>query len=548
VLLAYAASALVIPTLANVAVTDDWVYYRTVETLLVEHRLHIHDMSSAALVFQVLWGAVFAAPFGLTFGVLRISTLVMVGLGGLALYALARDLGVSAHWSAVGLAAYLFHPLVLSLAYTFMTDPHYVSLMLIATWLYVRGLRTARRQRSYLIAGSVVAACAVLVRQQAVLVPAGVVLALLLGRQLSPPRRGFSLLVQVCAVPALTSVAFSAWLRYVDGTPWALRLFWKDIMVAGWSGVAGLMPRLAVIESVYLGFFVLPIALAMLPRLPWLGRGLARWTGGVVLAWTGLVVVGTSVYWLKGMTMPYVWQFVTTTGIGPEDLIAARPELLDLPIRVGLTIACGLTSILLGLALAQRIRLVHGFFASGPGILAGVAAGQVAGAVPASIHFIGWGGTLDRYLLPLLPCALLLLLWAVRIARAARPLAWLGVLAMAIFAIGGTRDHLVFLDSVWSLAREANQTGIPNTRLDAGAGWDGFQLYERPPGSDNESLTPNPPWWAQQYAPATDSSYIVAGAAVPGYYVVLERSYWSWLHRRALPLYLLRRPDVAGPP
>ena len=81
--------------------------------------------------------------------------LTSVGLGGLALYALARDLGVSAHWSAVGLAAYLFHPLVLSLAYTFMTDPHYVSLMLIATWLYVRGLLTSfrfpvdRRRRLY---------------------------------------------------------------------------------------------------------------------------------------------------------------------------------------------------------------------------------------------------------------------------------------------------------------------------------------------------------------------------------------------------------------
>ena len=35
-LAAYAATALVVPTMANVGVTDDRVYYRTVETLLVQ--------------------------------------------------------------------------------------------------------------------------------------------------------------------------------------------------------------------------------------------------------------------------------------------------------------------------------------------------------------------------------------------------------------------------------------------------------------------------------------------------------------------------------
>src|SRR5579862_3856512 len=88
VLVAYAATAFVVPTMANVAVTDDWVYYRTVETLVVQHELHIHAMSSAALVFQAAWGGLFAWVFGLNFGVLRISTLVIVGISGLAVYGL----------------------------------------------------------------------------------------------------------------------------------------------------------------------------------------------------------------------------------------------------------------------------------------------------------------------------------------------------------------------------------------------------------------------------------------------------------------------------
>ncbi len=44
-------------------------------------------------------------------------------------------------------------------------------------------------------------------------------------------------------------------------------LFVQEFLDAGVGGVAGLMPRLTVIELVYLGFFVLPIALALLPSI-----------------------------------------------------------------------------------------------------------------------------------------------------------------------------------------------------------------------------------------------------------------------------------------
>ena len=545
VLLAYAVSALVIPTLANVAVTDDWVYYRSVETLLLEHRLQVHDMSSAALVFQLLWGAAFAAVFGLSFGVLRVSTLVLVGLSGLAFYRLARALDIPCGWSAVGLAAYLFHPLGLSLAYTFMTDPHYVALLVIASWLYVRGLREGRTRPAWVLAASAGTACATLVRQQGVLVPGGVLLALLLGGRLAPLARGVRLVLLVAGLPAVAAVGFMTWLRFGPGTPWALDLFWRELGQAGVNGVVGLLPRLGVIEAIYFGFFVLPIALAAVAAVR--PTRLGGWVLAAGLIWTAVVSLGALSYWFDGQkTMPYVGQFVSPTGIGPEDLIAARPILLDQTQRVGLTVGCALASILVGWIVLARLSETHEFFGSSAGIVTGIALSQLAGTVPPSVHFIGWGGTLDRYLLPLLPFALLALLWTVGRARLLLPLAWLPVLAMAAWSVAGTRDHLAWLNGVWSIAQEANALGIPDTRLDAGAGWDGFHLYVSPPGRPSRSL--DPPWWADLFAPSTDSSYIVAGEHLPGYPVVLERSYWSWLHQRALPLYLLRRPGIDGPP
>ncbi|MBV9356711.1 MAG: glycosyltransferase family 39 protein, partial [Chloroflexi bacterium] len=221
VLTAYVGAAFLIPTLANVAITDDWVYYRSVESLLVQHQLRIHELASAALVFQIVWGGVFATLLGLSFGALRISTLVMVGASGLAWYALARELGVSRGRSALGTAAYLFNPLTLALAYTFMTDPHFTALVVIATWLYVRGLRVDAVDGRWLVLGSIAAACAVLVRQQGLLVPAGVLGGLLVAGQLRPTRRSLVLALRVCAIPAIVAIGFMCWLRFWHGVPWA---------------------------------------------------------------------------------------------------------------------------------------------------------------------------------------------------------------------------------------------------------------------------------------------------------------------------------------
>jgi hypothetical protein len=234
-------------------------------------------------------------------------------------------------------------------------------------------------------------------------------------------------------------------------------------------------------------------------------------------------------------------------GLGPDDVLAARPRLLRVPEQVLLTAACLLAGLLAGLLMFRR-RLTDVGLVLGAALL-----GQALGTLPTAPNFMDWGAgwapTLDRYLLPLLPLSLALLVWGARglrlsLTRVGLPLA----LAMAVFAVAGVRDHLVFLEGVWSLAGEANRLGVDNTRLDAGAAWDGFYVHVGPPDPDDPPRTRDGPWWTILFAPHTDSSYVVAGALLPGYTVVLERGYWSWLHQRREPLFLLRSPDVAGPP
>lgn len=159
--------------------------------------------------------------------------------------------------------------------------------------------------------------------------------------------------------------------------------------------------------------------------------------------------------------------------------------------------------------------------------------------------------SLDRYLLTLLPLALLLTLWALRGVRVAVPAAWVLVVGMAIFSIAGTRDFLTFHTEVWKLARETTAQGVPLTQLDAGAAWDGYHLYDYSIENDIHTSAPLP-WWIGLFAPADTCEYIISGAPRDDFsdlYSPVKRvEYSTWLNPEPTYLYLLRRNDVPGPP
>src|SRR5215208_5610659 len=69
VYVAFAFAAVVVPTLAPVATTDDWAYARSAQILLDEARLTIFPVVAATAVFQIGWGALFGFIFGPTLGI-----------------------------------------------------------------------------------------------------------------------------------------------------------------------------------------------------------------------------------------------------------------------------------------------------------------------------------------------------------------------------------------------------------------------------------------------------------------------------------------------
>jgi hypothetical protein len=201
VLAGFALAAIVLPTMTPVGLWDDWMYARSVEDLVLRGQLHIHELSAANLLFQILWSWPFAKLFGLTFGVLRLSTVVLVGLSGWALYGLLRELRVERGLATLGTALYLFNPLGLVLTYSFMTDGHFTALLVVAAYGYARGLRGDARAAWFTAAGSVVAGLAFWERQGAAFIVLAVLGHLLVTRQLRLDRRSVVVVARVAGAP-----------------------------------------------------------------------------------------------------------------------------------------------------------------------------------------------------------------------------------------------------------------------------------------------------------------------------------------------------------
>jgi hypothetical protein len=570
VFLAFALAAFVVPTMAPIATTDDWAYTRSAQILLEEGRLTVFPVVAATAVFQIVWGALFGLIFEPTFGVFRLSTVVITALGAMALYALCRDLGVSRGRGALGVATLLFNPLVFVLAFTFMTDAHFMALLVIATWMYAKALRiggtelgdeaTRATQASplqgggidgrWIVAGSVVAGLAFLARQQGALIVPAVFLFLLATRRPRFDRSSVVLVLQLCAPMALAVGGYFLWLRYGNDVPRVQSQFLREILADGWSGTWWLLRRLTVVELMYLGFFTLPLMTTIIPFAGRLMEGIPRRGWLLFAAWQAVLLVGVIAFWVRGAYMPYIAQFFGSGGLGPPDVLGSRPILLGPEMRAVLTIVCFAASLLLALVAARAMGAPPSLERSRAGLVLAIGLGQVVGVMPPSYHYIGWAsGSLDRYLLPLVPLAIALALWGLRDVRMALPLGWVVAAALAVFAVAGTRDYLVYMRAVWSMGEEAVAAGVPLDRLDTGSGWDGYHLYERGLEERIRSRTPKGgPWWVYFYAPATDSAYVVSGKPLPRHLVVARRPYSSWLQTKPTNLFLLRRLGAPWPP
>ncbi|MGC4104761.1 MAG: glycosyltransferase family 39 protein [Thermomicrobiales bacterium] len=539
-LVLFALAAFVVPTMTDVALAGDWLYTRAVEDLYWNIDLVAYPAMAASAMGQILWGGLFALVFGMDPGTMRLSTVVATGIGAVALFAILRMLGVSRNRSVLGTTLFLFNPFGFALAFSFLPDAHFTAWMLVAVALYAKGLDEGCPRPWLIVLGSLAAGWAFLIREQGALIPLAVVLFLIATRKVWFDMDGLKRVMQVIAAPLAMGLGYLVWVRWINGVPDAQHAALEAIRSATREDAWHVTRYQTFFAVMYLGLILIPLVVAVVPG--WRGHTEASSSFRTPLGYwlfigaTGAVVSGLFFLTAQGRQMPYLPDIVSGTGLGLADVPGGRPTLIQWPeVYQVATIAAAVGAIVAGLMICRQIVPEVSPQRAVAGLVAMVALWQLVGAILSSVRFLGQGDSLDRFLLPLIPLAIALLLWSLRDVRFLDPVAWLAIAAVAGVSVAGTRDLILTQDALWSLARTASAAGVPNDRLNAGAAWDGFWLPT-----------------AQLDDPAREpgDAYVVTmdPDAFAGYIVVEQRTVDRWLAEGDATMYLLRRADAPWPP
>jgi hypothetical protein len=557
-------SSMVVNPVGNFPLMDDWAYGTTVKHLLETGDYRPLAWTPAPIITNVLWGALFCLPGGFSFTSLRLSTLCASMFGLIGSYTLVRNLQ-QPRWLAVLATLTLgFSPIYYVESQSFMTDVPFTAAVIWATVFLARSLKSGSEFQ--MGAGTVLALTATLSRELALCIPLAFGVASLLksGFTLRAARRSLA----PFAVCSIAFLAFSQWLAASGRRPTLVDAKARELLESFTSGphLVRLLLGNGFIALDYLGLFLIPVLLSLSGDLL---RPQRKITWALTIVGIAIFSLGGAVHTFYGdwsgntaLTIPVLGTGVgtgnifTQYGVGVlflRDMFLLRlnnipPFPLGFWITVSVLALAGVT--LLVFAVSVRLVDLLGKRLRGT---------QISGEEAISIFFlICWSTYLfaiislsylvDRYLIPLL---YLLPVWL--IATSGRPIefslgnrvgfrtAGFALLAVfSLFAIGTTRDYLVWSRMRWEALQDLVQKGhISPTEIDGGLEFNALYLYDpnylikfdpkyqRDPGRSF--------WWVHR------DTYQIAFGPVRGYKQIREYTYYHWLPPHVQKLLVLRK-------
>src|SRR5438270_7742819 len=246
-------SALVNP-IGDFPLNDDWVYAYGVRSIVQGGRFELPGTGAPDVIAQAYWGALFCMPFGFSFTALRFSTLTLGWAGLIAFYLLIQEVAGNRWLALLGGLALATNPIYFGLAHTFMTEVPFVSLVIIALWLFVRGLK--RNASVPLLAGIVITLIAILVRQFALLLLLAFGVAYLVKNGVK--WKTLAVAIIPLAFGAGVHVAYQHWMIVTGRKPYFELATLSDLIPIPF--VTFILYSLRIPLSLpYLGFFLAPI-------------------------------------------------------------------------------------------------------------------------------------------------------------------------------------------------------------------------------------------------------------------------------------------------
>lgn len=530
-------------------VEDDWDYSKTVLNLLQTGAFYRLQVTQATVLFPALWGALWSNLLGYSFTTLRLATLVLAGAVLLFFYALLGELAFDLPRRVLATLALLLAPAFIYLAFSFMTDIPLLFGMLGALYFYTRAWRTNDPRLA--VVGSGLAALGFLARQVGALVPLAFAVFVILYRG-SPARTASEFASQarrpqttqwiVCgaALPALVVGGYLIWSQFLGGANWADRARTFSGTLSFWLqfDTPGVFVRRYAIAAATLGIYMLPLWLALYRGIPAARRAWQSSSrlvqGGIALA-ALLIVIALVRAAARSEWFPYLTDILTRRGLRPylgffaESWGASRPVIFSLPLSAALTVLGG------GLAIVVSALILERWGKPIPAALGLVYVTTLVLAA-ASLTFFTY---FERYLLPLLPGAIVLLLDSTRHVRLDMRAGAVGVLLVALVSIALMQDYFAWNQARWNAGAALLAQGTPVEQIDGGYEWNGWHLYD---ASMLYIAAHDVPMAIDPWKYILDPEYLIAFQPLPDYRIAQEYPFATPLRAGGWDrIYLLQR-------
>ena len=463
---------------AEMGFIDDWSYIKTAQVFAQTGHFVYKGWAVAMLGWQVVWGALFIKLIGFSFTVVRLSMLPIAMATVLLFHATLLRFGINARNAVLGTLTLGLSPLFLPLAVTYMSDVPGLFVILLCLYLCQRAVaaETSRATIVWLCIAALTNVVGGTARQTAWL---GTLVMVPSAGWMLRKRQGV-LMATALLWPVSMAIIFGclSWFaRQPNAIPEPLR---KELAFA--RGVLLLQicrPLFQVLSAALcLSLMIFPILVAWLFQTRKLVHTALRRIAWITLGWI-LFQLAT---WTAGWTVPWLPSDILQyefAAVRMDHLLGPPPLALNLWAREAISLLVVVAVLVLieysrdklwplvkNKSIPQEIWWLLGPFSIG----------YLIPLLPRAYH----AAIFDRYLLPLMPIAIvgLLRLYQEWIAPTLPAVSVVMLGVFALLAIAGTHDWFAFYRARLAANEEIQDSGVPRTQIQGGFEYDGWTQIE----------------------------------------------------------------------
>lgn len=563
----YCASIAIIWPVVELATDDDFAYAKMALTFAHTGHFVFNGWESAMVGWQVVWGALFIRLFGYSYLTLRFSTIVLGALLTLLLHRVLVRSGVTPAAAVFGTLTVVLSPLFLPMVASYMTDVPALLCIVLALYGCQRALRahSDRAALAWLCASTAVNLLGGTVRQ---IVWLGALVMVPSAFWLLRARRGFKTAAVICWVASIMFIVpLMIWFLH---QPYSL----PEHLIRG--PITGIvfwrMLRASIYGPLEVLCFSLPVLVAWIFELRALPRRRKLQILCACAVATPFFVWAAHYNKIQGRLPPWSANVVSHYGIlWSIPLLGDRPEILPIPITsmVAAVLIASLTGFLIWLrSNARRHRLKPPVYVGSVQtaelslyetcvlILPFVAAYLLL-LMPRAAFPSTFTSVYDRYYLPLIAAAVILLLRLLKQESRVIPVTCYAVLLIfTFFSVTETHDVFAAYRATASLRDRLEADGIASADISGPWQEDGanqiaaqgylnderLDVYRQPEHPELENCK----YWFGPLVPALHSHYVLTveklKCLVPTDYP--DVIYTTWLPPFQRSIYVERNPEM----